>query len=677
MSETKSPLEMIDLSRARSTVINWPVQIESIVDGYRGFRGISHGVQKDAIQNAWDARKDKKHANGWLVTFELLKGKRGRRYFTVTDKGTTGLTGRVLKPEELETDLPPEERWGRFENVAFAKGPSEEALGSRGRGKFIFVGASAHQAEIKKKLFKNLILYDTLREDGLYRFGYRTIVITDSPIDSYDGEEGREMLKTLTEDSIKPLTHVGTRVIIIDPIDELVDDLELGRFVDYICETWWEIIKKYDAQIFVRTPSNSWKARIPKEFVFPTEDSKEYKVWIQEEKTLPGAPKYRIKCLHIVRKIKGPVPDELRGVAVQRGGMKVCPISIRYAPQDITESVYGYIAFDRELDNALRADENPEHYSFDFRRSLPKAVKQYVEDELTKFAREKLGLGVDPKKIQHQRQTNAEQRAMFAVNKIASKFGMLGKGVVEPPPPPPPPPPPTPLRLVRLEMPLFEFPRETHRVNYGEKVKNIRLTAYNDTGKTVKVGLKMYLLFDDVQLVKYIENEEIQLNPHCASQTYGPFEQLFAEEDFSGKGRYTIRAKLISLDKETKADELHVLSRHFWLEQDPPEGGLFEKCDPLEYHEEMMKIMGEAVPGESKGYIFQYNILHPAKRAVDESEDLLTDYLVKIMGLQLPWIDLRREKPALFSKEDLESPENIAQKISKILGQVLYEYYSM
>ncbi|MGA9363810.1 MAG: hypothetical protein WBW16_05510 [Bacteroidota bacterium] len=674
MSGTHSPLEMIDLSRARSTVINWPVHVESIVDGYRGFRGIPHGVQKDAIQNAWDARKDRKHANGWSVTFELLKGKGGRRYLTITDKGTTGLTGRVLIPEELETDLPPEERWGRFENVAFTKGPSEEALGSRGRGKFIFVGASAHQAEIKKKIFKNLILYDTLREDGVYRLGYRTIVITGSPIDSFEGDEGKEMLKTLTEDSIRPLSDIGSRVIIVDPIEELVDNIEAGRFVEYIGETWWEIIQKYDAQILVRTPSKNWKARIPKEFVLPTEDSKEYKVWIQKEKPLPGIPKSLIKCLHIVRKNKGPVPEELRGVAVQRGGMKVCPIPIRYAPQDISESVYGYIAFDRELDNALRADENPEHYSFDFRRSLPKSVKQYVEDQLAKFAREKLGLGVDPKKIQHQRQTNAEQRAVFAVNKIASKLGLLGKGVVEPPPPPPPPTPP---RLLRLEMPLFEFPRETHRVNYGEKVRNIRLTAYNDTEKTVKVGLKMYLLFDDVLLVKYVENEEIQLNPHCASQTFGPFEQLFIEGDFPGKGRYTIRAKLISLDKETKGDELHVLSRHFWLEQDPPERGLFEKCDPLEYHEEMKKIMGEAVPGESRGYIFQYNILHPAKTAVDESEDLLTDYLVKIMGLQLPWIDLRRTKPVLFSKEDLESPENIAQAISKILGQVLYEYYSM
>lgn len=674
MDTVQSPLTKIDLSRARSTKINWPAHVESIVDGYRGHRGVSHGVQKDAVQNAWDARKDKKHAKDWSVSFELIKGKGGRKFLTITDKGTTGLTGRVLKSEELEVDLPPDERWGRFENVAFTKGPSEEALGSRGRGKFIFVGASAHQTEIKNKLFKNLILYDTLREDGVYRLGYRTIVITDSPIDSYDGDEGREMLKTLTEGLIKPLSHVGSRIIIVSPIDELIDDIESGKFIEFINETWWEIIEKYDAQIFVKTPDKNLKAKVPKEFVLPTEDSKDFRVWIQKEKPLPGAPNYHIKCLHIVRKIKGAVSEELRGVAIQRGGMKVCPISIRYAPQDITESVYGYISFDKKLDNALTADENPEHYSFDFRRSLPKVVKQYIEDELAKFSREKLGLGVDLKKVQHQRQTNAEQRAIFAVNKIASKLGMFGKGVVEPPTLPPPPTPP---RLLRIEMPLFEFPRDSHRINYNDKIGNIRLTAYNDTEKVTKIGLKMYLLFDNTQLVKYIENEELELNPHCASQIYGPFEQYFTEKDFPGKGRYTIRAKMISLDKKTRGDELHTLSRHFWLEQDPPEKGLFEKCDPLDYPEEMMEIMGEAIKGEDKGYIFQYNNLHPAKRAVDEDEDSLTDYLVNIMGLQLPWVDLRREKPTLFSKEDLESSENIAQKVSRILGQILYEYYSM
>jgi len=61
---------------------------------------------------------------------------------------------------------------------------------------------------------------------------------------------------------------------------------------------------------------------------------------------------------------------------------------------------------------------------------------------------------------------------------------------------------------------------------------------------------------------------------------------------------------------------------------------------------------------------------------VDEDEDNLTDYLVMIMAHELPWIDLRREKPTQFTEEDLEGSEATAKKISKIIGEVLHNYYS-
>src|SRR3990172_10617400 len=139
MSKQKqSDSSHVVLGQTRHTVINWPVNLAQIVDGYRAFRGVPHGVQKDALQNAWDARVEKKNARGWSATFELMKFDGGNNFFVITDRGTTGLTGRVLKTEELQEDLPLEEKWGRFENVAFTKAASEEALGSRGRGKFIF-----------------------------------------------------------------------------------------------------------------------------------------------------------------------------------------------------------------------------------------------------------------------------------------------------------------------------------------------------------------------------------------------------------------------------------------------------------------------------------------------------------------------------------------------------------
>jgi hypothetical protein len=154
----------------RRTVRNWPADIKAVVDGYRAYTYIAHAVQKDAIQNGWSARTNKKGLN-WTFTFEL-KETPDPKYLLMTDTGTTGLTGRVLKPEEYELDLPAEEKWGRFEGVAFTQPRSDRTLGSRGRGKFIFVGASK----------QNTILYDTLRNDGTYRFGFRSVTKTESPV---------------------------------------------------------------------------------------------------------------------------------------------------------------------------------------------------------------------------------------------------------------------------------------------------------------------------------------------------------------------------------------------------------------------------------------------------------------------------------------------------------------
>ncbi|MCK4325612.1 hypothetical protein KAW55_02530, partial [bacterium] len=301
-----------DISSSRSTVTNWKNKVKEIVDSYSARHSISHGVQKDAIQNGWDARTDKRHAKNWLMKFELIKGKDKNTYFTMTDSGTTGLTGRVLQPEELETDLPIEERWGRFENVAFTKSPEEEALGARGRGKFIFVGASENY----------VILYDTLKPDGSYRLGFRTIELTDSKINCFDDDEGRKKLVEYTKKTLKPLDKVGTRIIIVNPVKEFIDDYKSESFLRYIEETWWEIIAKCDVKIYTIDGKTKKTAKAPKEFVLYDKDSTSFTIWKKDnEKVRVGRKEYRIKHLHFVCSLKKEVPEDLHGVAIQRGGM--------------------------------------------------------------------------------------------------------------------------------------------------------------------------------------------------------------------------------------------------------------------------------------------------------------------------------------------------------------------
>ena len=72
-----------------------------------------------------------------------------------------------------QKDLPRDERWCRFENFAFANEnvKNQHLLGSRGRGKFVFSGASDTMKT----------LYDTLRDDKVYRLGMRVVEKLDAP----------------------------------------------------------------------------------------------------------------------------------------------------------------------------------------------------------------------------------------------------------------------------------------------------------------------------------------------------------------------------------------------------------------------------------------------------------------------------------------------------------------
>ncbi len=643
----------------RRTVRNWPEDVRAIVDGYRAHTTVSHAVQKDAIQNAWSAKKNKK-GRGWSFTFELVEAK-DRKFLLMTDEGTTGLTGRVLAPEEYEMDLPGKERWGRFEGVAFTQPRAERTLGSRGRGKFIFVGAS-------KEL---TVLYDTLRDDGSYRFGFRTVIRTESPIAAYDGEDGKWKLREMTGNLIQPLSSVGTRVIIVGPLDELVHDIKSGRFLRYIGETWWEIMQKYDSTIKVKAGGREQVAGIPKEFDLRDEDSKKFKVWIKKnQRIVAGFRGIRIKNLHIVYNADGSVPEDMRGVAIQRDGMKICAIEPRYMGREIAERLYGYINFDPDTEEVLLEDEGIEHYSYDFRRSPPGAIKRLVEDEMMRFAQEKLGYGVDAREIRRQQQRNAERRALVAINRFAREVGIGigpgrrggGGGGRRTP------------KEIYIEFDDMNFPRQDDlRVNYGESISNIRARIVNDSDTEVIVRFKLFVRFYD-RLIKTYAERDFVIPPQQSSDHIGPYQETFQQADFPNTGRHTIVAKIISLRDEDKGTELDDENKSFYLEEDPPERGLFEKCEPMEFPERAKMIMAESLTGERGGLVLQYNLNHPAQEAVQGQEDDLAAYLVWLMGHEMCRYDLLQESPVLFDTEDKDNPDAVLRKTLRKIGEFVHRF---
>jgi hypothetical protein len=664
----------LNVSQGRSIVINWENHLIRIIDDYEEHTTIPHGVQKDAIQNGWDARVDKRKAKGWGMRFELRDNGSGKSIVTFTDWGTTGLTGRILKPDELEMDLPVEERWGRFENLAFTKDPTEEALGARGQGKFIFLAASKSRS----------IVYDTCRDDGIYRLGVRRYKgRTDILSFSWEGDEAIAKLHEYVP-FLEPLKVVGTRVIIDDPIDDLVDDIRTERFHGMIGETWWEIITKYNAEVYVVCDGAEKKIKAPELFEYFDNSPKNVRVYqVENEPIRINNKNYRVKCLSAIYAPELEIPENLRGISIQRGGMKITKWLPEIGSPDISEHLFGFISFDKPLDLELAKAESSTHYSFLWRKSVPLHVKRFLGEYIGKFFSD-IGLGPNPEDKKHRKQREAENRAMMLANRIAKSLGISGRGRggtggtggggaggIRP------------VKKVSITLAELETPSGSLRVEYGDTIQNILATITNNTNHQIEMLLKLYLTFGPSEVVRELHEQRLSIKPN-STQNIGPFEITMEQKEFPSPGIYYVRAKLVNLmgnppaelGGNRKGKIVDKASKVFYLAQDPPQGGLWEDVIAVNWKEEArVARLGEYNPGERGGYKYYYNAGHRAYEALNGDTEGYAEYIFRLLVQAVAEIDLESEEPALFEPDEINDPNRVARKLSIIMGDALHEYY--
>jgi len=655
------PIAGLETLEKRETVVNWEVELQEIVDGYLQYVLLSHAVQKDAIQNGWDARKNSK-GKGWKFSFDLIETK-NLTLLTMTDWGTHGLTGRVLKREQLMTDLPNEERWGRFENMAFKKTqkPGSTNLGSRGRGKFVFVGASKDKT----------ILYDSLREDGTYRFGLRYVMGIDTKTVAEDGQKGAELLKTKSYGLLMPLRDAGTRIVIVNPIDEIIKFMKSGLVSKYIGTAWREIISKYGAKIVVKMNGEEEIVKaIPSSF--PRNDSVSNSVWIKESVPVHRSIKgknMRCKKLHLVYNKGGKVDPEIQGIAIQRSGMKICSNKLNQLPPDIRECIYGYIELEDGWNIPLIQAEGVEHYSLNWNKNPLALLNHFIKDQVDAFAKKKLGFGVNVRKIRERNQKEAELKALKAINKMAKKWGIKFGGTST-----------TDggkeghTKEIRIKLSELGFPRNDDlRVNYNEQVENITAEAINLTDQPIKVKTTAELVYGGDMMIVTFSSNEITVDQKSKTTIIEKRKIKFTKEDFR-PGKYFVTVKMVSLMPGNKGEILDKKRKAIYLEEDPPAKGIFEKCEAVVYPERFKKIMAEHIDGSRRGYILQYNNSHPEHLHVVDDKDRLAAFLVRLMVTELCSIDVEQPEPKLFRPENLESPDAILRRTSVLVGECLYDY---
>lgn len=366
-------------------------------------KGVAHGVQKDAIQNGFGARaiaNEIEACKSWAMTF-LLRKINGRDALVFWDEGTTGLTGTVMTSKEIvegfaNNKLGPEQRLSRFLS-RFVSGGNLGA-GSFGRGKLVFHAASATKT----------ILVDSLRKDDNQYVAIDRKVeggILLQPEKPYTGLQAKEFISQRTGGILSPLERPGTRVTILDVIPEISEAFYRSfsahtssykaSFAFMIEETWWEILHKFDAQIFLECEDKKLKIELrdPLLEIVEAEDGQDG-IRVHRKQNIDitaSGQRFRIKEMKFVV-MPSNLEEEFKDIWIQRKRMKIGSIQRNIsAHHKITNRLAAYVICEPELEDLIENAEGVTHYDYHLGATGIKQIRNVVKQELNEFER-KLGL---------------------------------------------------------------------------------------------------------------------------------------------------------------------------------------------------------------------------------------------------------------------------------------------
>jgi hypothetical protein len=477
---------------------NWSNFLEQIKRDYNtsSAMGVAHGLQKDAIQNGWGARVSD---HNWSFEFVLKRMPDGTLLLSMTDYGTCGLIGSICyfdehktSPDEEISKIPDNERLARFESMFYSGGAGP---GLFGRGKLLFNVASRQR----------LILYDSHTISDEYRLNRRQIKASKYQQYKYVllGDAARTKISEWTNGTLQPLTRPGTRIIIIDPVQEVVDAIHDGTFLKAIEETWWEIIQKFDAKITVTDEDcKTYIAQVPKEFSsLPKESKNGWRVYYKQNVEVKiGEDVYKIKHSHLLLAPPSHVlRSELQGVNVHRRGMKIGLLPLE-VPDEIKDRFFGYIQLNQDFEDLIAEAEITTHYGFASMRKPPiKDLRNTVRADFDIFMQQ-LGFGPNLREA-NEKAKRILDKAKTDLDNILRDMGIPGFGAGRPS-----------RSDVSISVENLVFPGDSNCVKMGSVISGFKYKITNRTGSSKKIFLEVITHESDIGVIEtLLPNKETRV----------------------------------------------------------------------------------------------------------------------------------------------------------------------
>jgi len=322
-------------------------------------------------------------------------------------------------------------------------------------------------------------------------------------------------------------------------------------------ETWWEIIYKFNAKIFLRHKEDKIRVELNDEImnIASANGDQENFITYQQKNIniVAGGQPYRIKEIKFILMPSSIIDEDLRDIWVQRKRMKVGSIARNLYPNaKIAKRLCGYVILEPELEGLIEQSEGTTHYGFNFRSAGIKRIRDTVREELNKFERQ---LGLLPTTDDAQ----SRQRlldSMKELNELAEELGLVTQQN---------------LGIKRSDVDILfqgiQLPEEnTLRVEIGDRIGPIKYKLINKSSRDIlgvfSVSGKQHGL-DSVELY----TNKIDLRPEDSRDVEVEAFELTRDMYENGKALF-IEAKYTLFDS-TKV--LAKCTRAFYIGILPPE----------------------------------------------------------------------------------------------------------
>ncbi len=581
-------------------------------------RPLLHWIQKEAIQNSIDEIRNRDKFAVYFELKEYRNGKELERYLIIRDSGTSGMTG-IGIPEDIENNSEKirkflaenqDEKWGRFESLYYAKENYLSKLGSKGRGKLVFIFASVDRE----------IFFDSLREDNTYKFG-GVLWKRRERIIATPGEESKKELKTNLP-FLEPLNEVGTRIIIKTPQPEIVENF--SKIEEYIQETWWELLNQGIKIFFKGIYDDTFKQIKPNPLFdfnsIPDENKIEYlgsKFGKNKE--------YKYQKLVIAFSNKK-LDEYTQGIWVQRGGMKITNYKPNGLPSEALERIFGYITFTNETEKKFVEEEIESITHYGYRREkLGKAIDDLLDTAVREFAEEKGLLQFKEAKL-NRGQIRVIKNEEEKFNKLLKALGLVGgKGLGTNNKKEANKQPKIPPISVIKEPALKEEYDEKETLHFSAKIINNSLPrnqSYVVEFKLYKDTVATDTLVAPLFVGEYAHLEEAEIRNISDYQ--------FKETDSAGK--YLVNCRIINKDT---GEEVYNRADAIWYKTPPEKKGGLLKLEIIDMDSDSILYKIEIRDGS---YLLQINSTHIAYRQASTNKKLLPILVDMLEALALPEI---------------------------------------